>query len=64
MINLLGSPRRLCDGISRRQFLSAGDAGIAEGHPGKHLRLCYETHAADMTSYDRYGSVSPLELRR
>lgn len=27
MLNLLGSPRRLCDGLSRREFLSLGSLG-------------------------------------
>src|SRR2546430_1195752 len=27
VINLLGSPRRLCDGLSRREFLSLGSLG-------------------------------------
>ena len=45
MINLQGSPRRLCDGLSRREFLSLGSLGAFGYGLADHLALGAERSA-------------------
>ncbi len=46
MLNLLGSPRRLCDGLSRREFLSLGSLGAFGFGLADHLALGAERSSA------------------
>ncbi len=48
MINLLGSPRRLCDGVSRREFLTLGSLGALGFGLSDHL-----AHAAERSGAGR-----------
>src|ERR1700686_4037380 len=46
MLNLLGSPRRLCDGVSRREFLRLGTLGAIGFGLADHLAHAAERPAA------------------
>ncbi|MSU80016.1 MAG: DUF1501 domain-containing protein [Gemmataceae bacterium] len=46
MLNLLGSPRRLCDGLSRREFLSLGSLGAFGFGLADHFALGAERSSA------------------
>ncbi|HZZ78966.1 MAG TPA: DUF1501 domain-containing protein [Gemmataceae bacterium] len=58
MINLLGSPRSLCDGVSRREFLSLGSLGTLGLSLADHFAL-----AADRpTAAPRFGQAKACIL--
>ena len=46
MLNLLGSPRRLCDGLSRREFLSLGSLGALGLGLADHFALAADRPAS------------------
>ena len=58
MLNLLGSPRRLCDGVSRREFLTLGSLGAMGYGLAEHLALGAE-HAA---TAPRFGQAKACIL--
>ena len=58
MLNLLGSPRRLCDGLSRREFLSLGSLGALGFNLADHF-----AHAAPQpTAAPRFGQAKACIL--
>ncbi len=58
MLNLLGSPRRLCDGLSRREFLSLGTLGAF----GFGLADPLSHGAARSTAAPRFGQAKACIL--
>jgi hypothetical protein len=58
VINLLGSPRRLCDGVSRRQFLTIGGLGAFSYGLADHLACA----APQVVSAPQFGKAKACIL--
>jgi len=70
MLRILGSPKKLCDGLTRRDFLQVGGLGALELGLADALRLSAQTKPAHERHFGRakscillflYGSPSQLE---
>jgi hypothetical protein len=57
VINILGSPRRLCDGVSRREFLQIGGLGAFGYGLAEHL-----AHAAPGPAAPQFGKAKACIL--
>src|SRR5438445_8569966 len=62
MLTLLGSPRRCCDGLTRRETLKAGALSLLGGFFNLPSLLALEKHRAQSTRPGKAKSVIVLYL--